>query len=232
MSITDPWYTATEPLLWEQRVELVWFGLAAFRLRGREASVVTDPYTRASGLVPPRTTADVVTFSRPPAPALAEVGVTGSPQVVAGPGEYEIKGVFIQGIRMRRSERGAEGRQHTTIYLIELDDVVVCHLGELDRVPSAEEVEALGKVDVLLVPVGGGGALNAVQATEVISLIEPRLVVPMRYRLDGVPLPLESLDRFRREMGLDQMRVEAKLTITPSNLGDEPQVVALQARRA
>lgn len=213
-------------------MELLWYGLSAFRLRGREATVVTEPYTRASGLIPPRIAADIVTFSRQPVPPLDDVGITGTPQVVAGPGEYEIKGVFITGIRMRRGERAAAGRQHTTIYLMELDGVIVCHLGELDHVPSTEEVEALGKVDVLLVPVGGAGALNAVQAAEVISLIEPRLVVPMRYRLDGVQLTLEPLDRFRREMGLDQVRVESRLSITPSSLGDEPQVVALEARRS
>lgn len=212
-------------------MELVWFGLSAFRLRGREATVVTEPYDRSIGLVPPGVAADVVTFCRQPLASVAAAGVSGRPKVVCGPGEYEIKGVFIQGIRTRRSDRGPDGAHYTIVYLLDVDGVVLCHLGDLDRVPSADEVEALGKVDVLLVPVGGGDALNAVQATEVISLIEPRLVVPMRYRLEGVRLPLDALDKFRREMGLDQLRTEAKLSLTPSSLSGELQVVVLEARR-
>lgn len=213
-------------------MELTWFGLSAFRLRGREATVLTEPYTRQSGLTPPRVTADVVTFTGLPVPSLSDVGVTGAARVLAGPGEYEIKDVFIRGLRTRRRHPTAAGSPYTTIYLVELDGVLVCHLGELDHVPSTDDVEALGKVDVLLVPVGGAGALNAVQAVEVISLVEPRLVVPMRYRMDGLPATLEPLERFRREMGLDQVRVESKLSVTPNSLGDEPQVVVLEARRS
>lgn len=213
-------------------MELTWYGLSAFRLRGREATVLTEPFTRRSGLVPPRMVADVVTFASAPPPPLHEVGVTTPARVVCGPGEYEIKGVFIQGIRSRRRHPTDSGSLHTTVYLIEIDGVVVCHLGELDHVPGTDEIEALGKVDVLLVPVGGGGALNAVQAAEVISLVEPRLVVPMRYRTDGIVVPYETLERFRREMGIDQVRVEPKLVVSASSLGDEPQVVVLEARRS
>jgi L-ascorbate metabolism protein UlaG (beta-lactamase superfamily) len=194
--------------------------------------MLMEPYTRHSGLTPPRQAADVVTFASATPPTLGDVGVTTPARVICGPGEYEIKGIFIQGIRTRRRHSTAGASPHTTIYLAEVDGVLVCHLGDLDHVPSAEEVEALGKVDVLLVPVGGGGALNAVQAAEVISLIEPRLVVPMRYRMDGVATALEPLERFRREMGLDQVRVEPKLSVTPNSLSDEPQVIALEARRS
>lgn len=212
-------------------MELVWFGLSAFRLRGRDVTVLTEPHDRSTGLAMPRLAADVVTFCRQPLASLAAVGVSGQPKVVAGPGEYEIKGAFIQGIRARRGNGAPDGRPHTTIYIVEVDGVVVCHLGDLDHVPSAEEVETLGKVDVLLVPVGGGGALSAVQASEVISLIEPRMVVPMRFRLEGLRLSLDALDKFRREMGLDQLRSEAKLALTPSSLGGETEVVVLEVRR-
>src|SRR5579875_2058938 len=164
-------------------MEIVWHGHAHFRIRGREGVVVTDPTPRKGNGSAPRTAADVVTISHGH-PGHSQAGlVGGQPKVLTGPGEYEVKGINIVGIpTFHDAERGRK-RGKNTAYLINLDELVVCHLGDLGQIPTAEQVDQIGdNVDVLLVPVGGGGTIDAAQAVEVISLIDPRVVIPMHYQ--------------------------------------------------
>ena len=114
-----------------------------------------------------------------------------------------------------------------TLYVFDYDGIKVAHLGDLKRVPSQTEVEALGEVNVALVPVGGGGGLNAAKAAEVISLLEPNIVVPMHYATPDSKLELDSLDKFLKEMGLGKSEAEDSLKVTRSVLPQETHVVVL-----
>ena len=182
-------------------MEITWLGHACFRLKAKEATVVTDPYSKTIGLTPPRVQADIVAVSHDHAGHNHAAGVGGNPKIISGPGEYEIRNVFITGIAAFHD--GNQGKSHgkVTIYLIEMEDLVVCHLGDLGHVPTQEQVEAIGRVDVLLVPVGGGDSLNASQAAEVVGLLEPRAVIPMHYQTDGLTTTLDPITRFSKEMG-------------------------------
>jgi L-ascorbate metabolism protein UlaG (beta-lactamase superfamily) len=200
------------------------------------ASVVTDPYGDKVGYPPLRLKADVVTVSHE-APGHNNLeAVKGESRALTGPGEYEIGGVFITGIATPRGDgdkkKGGAPAKPNTVYVFDYDGFTVCHLGDLDHVPSQAQVEALGSVDVALVPVGGGGGLNAAQAAEVISLIEPSIVVPMHYRTDTGSRDLDPVSKFLKEMGLSASAPEPLLKLSKSNLPDETRVVVLEARTA
>jgi L-ascorbate metabolism protein UlaG (beta-lactamase superfamily) len=182
-------------------MDITWLGHSCFRLKCKEATVVTDPYDKSIGLTFPRLQADIVTISHDHAGHNHGAGVGGSPRVVSGPGEYEIKNVFITGIAAYHDAEQGKNRGKVTIYLIEMDDLVICHLGDLGHVLSQEQIEEIGRIDVLLAPVGGGNSLNAAQAAEVVSLLEPRAVIPMHYHTSGLATALDPLTRFIKEMG-------------------------------
>lgn len=182
-------------------MEITWLGHACFRLRAKEATVVCDPFAKSIGLALPRTQADIVTVSHSHPGHSNAAGVGGGPRLINGPGEYEIKNCFVSGIAAYHD--GAQGKERgkATIYVIELEDMVVCHLGDLGHVLAQEQIEAIGRVDILLAPVGGGNGLNAAQAAEVISLLEPRAVIPMHYQTTALTSTLDPFARFAKQMG-------------------------------
>lgn len=210
-------------------MELSWLGHSCFRLRGKDVTVITDPYARSSGYSLGRVTADVVTVSNghPHHSAVGEVG--GSPTVLDGPGEYEVKGALVTGVRTGLAG-GADASSKNTAYILSIDEVTICHLGDLTRVPNAEQIELMKDVNVLLVPVGGNCTIGPAEAVEVISQLEPKLVVPMHYATDVSTVALEPVERFLREMGIGQTEPVARLNVSRSSLPDEPTVAVLQYR--
>jgi L-ascorbate metabolism protein UlaG (beta-lactamase superfamily) len=212
-------------------MELSWIGHACFRLRGRDATVITDPFARASGYSIRGATADVITVSNahPNHSTVEDVG--GTPMVLDGPGEYEVKGVFVTGVRTTPA-RTQSPAGHNTAYVVKVDEITVCHLGDLSSVLTTEQLELMKDVDVLLVPVGGHCTIAAPEAVEVISRVEPKLVVPMHYATEATNIDLEGVDRFLREMGLTESpAAQARLNITRSNLPNEPTVTLFSYRR-
>ena len=192
-------------------MEITWLGHACFRLRGKEGVVVTDPFGPNTGLALGKPTADVVTISHHADNHANVGGVGGEFRVLDGPGEYEVHNIGITGVQTPRVDEHGQPAGINTAYLFEMDDLVVCHLGEFSGKLTASEAEAMPGVDVLLVPVGGVGTLNASGASEVISRLEPRVVVPMHYRVDGANLELEGVERFLREMGASGAQPAAPL---------------------
>ena len=192
------------------------------------AAIVTDPFGKSIGLEPPRLKADVVTVSHQ-APGHNNLAIVKGARPITGPGEYEIGGAFITGVRTTASnaEEVAIPPPENTAYVIEYESASVCHLGDLSAIPAQPQVEALGTVNVLLVPVGGGQGLNAAQAAEIISLIQPSIVVPMHYKSGKNKLKLDPLSRFLKEMGLGNVQPEPNLKVTKANLPEETQVVVL-----
>lgn len=209
-------------------MELVWHGLSCFRLTERgKGSIVTDPYDESVGLPELKLRADVVTSSHD-APGHRNLkAVRGARRVITGPGEYEIGGVFITGIEMKKKGENSNSKSNI-LYVFDYDDVSLAHLGDLDYVPSQAQIERLGAVDVALIPVGGGGGLPAARAAEVISLIEPSVVVPMHYKTGEEDLDLEGLARFLSEMGVSDHETQDSLKVTKSAVPDQTQVVVLE----
>ena len=212
-------------------MEIAWHGYSCFRLTERNsASIVTDPFNKSIGLASPRLKADVVTISHD-APGHSNSDNVKGARTITGPGEYEIGGAFITGVNTssNKQEENSETSPNTA-YVIDYDSASVCHLGDMNAIPSQTQIEALGTVDVLLVPVGGGKGLNAAQAAEIISLIEPSIVVPMHYRVGKVKVKLDPLSRFLKEMGLGKVNSEPNLKVIKSSLPEETQVRVLEPK--
>lgn len=212
-------------------MEITWYGLSCFRMIERGmASVVTDPYDHSVvGYEKLNLKADIVTVSHD-APGHSFISAVKSREhVITGPGEYEIGGVFVTGVRTNGKKRKKDEKPNT-LYVFDFDGVTVAHLGDLNNVPSQSDIEVLGEVSVVTVPVGGGGGLNAAKAAEVISLLEPGFVIPMHYRTPGVRLSLEPLEKFLKEMGIGDITPEESLKVTRSSIPDETKVVVLEPR--
>lgn len=214
-------------------MEIIWLGHSCFQLRGKNVTLITDPFTPQQGYSLGKVNAPIVTVSHNHTGHNYVQGVGGNPRVVRAPGEYEISDVLITGVAaFHDSKRGQElGRN--TIYVIHMDDLVICHLGDLGHTLQEAQLEEVADADILLVPIGGHNTINATQAAEVISQVEPRIVIPMHYRTEasaGSRPDLEPLDKFCREMGVEAVNPLPKLTVTRNSLPQEPQVVILEQR--
>ncbi|HEY42754.1 MAG TPA: MBL fold metallo-hydrolase [Anaerolineae bacterium] len=211
-------------------MEITWYGLSCFRLAERGlASVVADPFDPSLGLQEVKLRGDIVTISADK-PAHNHVNIVkGKRRVIQRPGEYEIGGVFIIGILMTPKDGKKKKNQANMLYVFDFDGLTVAHLGNLSYVPSQAEIENLGAVDIALVPVGGGGALTPSQAAEVISLIEPSIVVPMHYKTVKEGPKLGTVARFLSEMGTAKLDPLPSLKIRKGGLSSETQVVVLEA---
>jgi L-ascorbate metabolism protein UlaG (beta-lactamase superfamily) len=212
-------------------MEIIWYGHSCFRLSERGySSVVTDPYdSQAVGYDPLKLKADIVTISHDSPGHNHLDAVKGVEHRVTSPGEYEIGGVFITGIQTNGGGKKESIVPRNTLYVFDYDGLTIAHLGDIDRVPTQTEVEALGSVHVALVPVGGGGSLNASKAAEMISLLEPNLVIPMHYAIPGTKAELEPLGKFLKEMGLKEAEHVPLLKIGGlSSLPDETHVAVLE----
>ncbi len=212
-------------------MEITWYGQACFRLRSRGLSVVTDPYSPEVGLKLPRLTATVVTVSHQHGDHNYVEAVKGSPFIIAGPGEYEIEGIFVIGVSTYHDARQGQEHGRNTAYLIEFEDLTICHLGDLGHVLTQEQVEQFDNVDILLVPVGGRATLTGARAAEVVGLLEPKIVIPMHYKVPGVTMPLESESRFLKEMAMETPAKLESLTITKSQLPEETRIVLLEPKQ-
>ncbi len=208
-------------------MDISWLGHSCFRIRGRQATIITDPYSPDYGYSLGKPTARIVTVSHQHPGHSYTQGVSGEFRVVRGPGEYEISGVLIIGITtFHDSERGVT-RGKNTVYLMEVDEVTICHIGDLGHVLTADHLEQIEHVDVLLVPVGGVSTINAATATELVRQLEPKVVIPMHYRTEVLDRGLAPVDEFLREMGLKDIVSQPKLSVTRASLPQSTQVYLL-----
>ena len=210
-------------------MEITWYGHSCFRLTERSlATVVTDPFdSEVVGYQPLKLRADIVTVSHDTPGHNFTSAVKGAMHEIQGPGEYEIGGVFITGVQTDGNSKKAAELPRNILYVFDYDGLTIAHLGDLRQLPTQAEVEALGSVHVALVPVGGGGGLNAAKAAEVISMLEPNIVIPMHYAHPTSKVELDPLEKFLKEMGLTAHETLPSIKITRSSLPDETKVVVL-----
>lgn len=211
-------------------MDITWYGLSCFRFAERnQTTVVTDPYNETVGLpVPTKLKGDVVTVSHDSPGHNAADMVKGQEYVLAGPGEYEIGGVFITGIPLHYVDEDTEIYRRNVAYLIKYPTgITVLHLGDLSHVPDQSTIEDFGEVNVALVPVGGGNTLTAGMASDVIALIEPNYIIPMHYAIDGLNLELDEVDKFLKAMGVSNVVEEEFLRVSSATLPEQSEVVVL-----
>ncbi|HZX50277.1 MAG TPA: MBL fold metallo-hydrolase [Candidatus Paceibacterota bacterium] len=215
-------------------MQIVWKGQACFFLaasRGKQEQVriVIDPYEESIGLKPPQVEADMVLVTHDHFDHNNAKAVRGEPMVISGPGEYELKGVFIKGIASWHDNAEGKDRGKNTMYVIEAEGLRLCHLGDIGQDElSAEQVGQIGNVDILFIPVGGTYTVAAKGAAKIISQIEPRMVIPMHYALPRLKVKLEPVDEFLKTMGVKNVEPQAKLSLKAKDFSvEEMKVVVL-----
>lgn len=215
-------------------MQIHYFGLSSYKIVTKEATVVTDPFDKESGLLSPRGAADIIVLSEKNNQLYNAVsGFAGQPFMVDDPGEYDIKGVTITGIPLKQEDAGKDGKpRYVTATLIESEDIKILNLNHIREFNMKEDdVEGLGEIDILIIPVGGNSVMTAKDASKVVHEIEPKIVIPSHYATDGLKLPYEKVDGFIKEMGGKSENME-KLIIKKKDLEpDKIKVITLDALR-
>ncbi|MFN0096459.1 MAG: MBL fold metallo-hydrolase [Dehalococcoidia bacterium] len=206
-------------------MEITWLGRTCFRLRGREGAVITDPCPPESGYKTGKLSGDVVTISRVGDPDYGyRDSVPAEARVLDAPGEFEVGGILVSGVAMKRPD----GKRNVA-FVFELDGIKVAHLGVPGPKPTSADLDGVKGVDILLLPVGGGGSVLAAAAQDIMTAVDPRIVIPMHYRTDQERLELDPLDSFLKETGANP-EPQARITVTKSQLPAELTVMVLQPR--
>ncbi len=208
-------------------MEITWLGHSCFKLKGTQSTVITDPFPPDLGYSSGTQTAQIVTLSHQhPGHSYLE-GIGGDPKVIKGPGEYEVTNTLIIGLATFHDREEGRQKGKNTVYVIAMDEISICHLGDLGHVLTSQQVEEIGNVDVLLTPVGGVSTISATSAAEVVRQLEPKIVIPMHYKTPAISRELESVDRFIKEMSVKDTSTRPKLIVTKNNLPATVQVILL-----
>lgn len=183
--------------------------------------IFTDPFDKSVGLTPPRGSANIVTVSHGHFDHANTESLSGEPLVIDGPGEYETKGVSVKGIFSFHDDKEGKERGENTIFVIEVEGIKICHLGDLGQKKlTDEQLEQIDEVDILMIPVSGP-FIDAEQAAEIINQIEPRIVIPMHYKIPGLELKFAGVEDFLKEMGVGKKETVDKLTLKKKDLPQE-----------
>lgn len=195
-----------------------WYGQSCFRIQSKDTSLLIDPFSKEIGLRPPRATDDIILVSHDHYDHNNTENAPENSLLIKGPGEYERAGVYIEGILSFHDNNQGSKRGLNTIYMIRLEEIRLCHLGDLGQHQlTGEQIEAIGEVDVLFVPVGGRYTVDGAQAVEIVKEIEPKIIVPMHYKIEGLNIDIDGNQKFVKELGLKPEEVET-LKINAKNL--------------
>ena len=208
-------------------MEITWLGHSCFLIRGKEKTIITDPCHPDLGYRQGEPEADIATLSHfHPGHSYIE-GVANEPKQIKSPGEYEIGGTFITGVASFHDDKKGELRGKNTIYVIEMDGVTLCHLGDLGHPLGPHLVEELGDVDILFLPVGEVSTIPIDTAVEIVRQLEPPIIIPMHYKTEAFTGNLSLVDKFLDKMRIRELEAKPKLSITSSSLPTTTQTIVL-----
>lgn len=187
--------------------KIYWAGQSCFEIsvsnsKDHSANIIIDPFDEKIGLKVPSLSGDILLVTHDHYDHNNVKAVKGEPFLIQGPGEYEVKGVFVLGIPSYHDSALGKEKGQNTIYTIEAEDMKICHLGDLGQKElTDEQIDKIGTVDILMIPVGGEYTISSSEATKIISQIEPRIVIPMHYELPKLNIKLEPVEKFLKAMG-------------------------------
>ena len=218
-------------------MEITWFGHSCFRIRNDSVAILTDPFAPDLGITLPPQRVNLATFSNFHTHHSYHDALLDQPAVLDGPGEYEIAGLHITGLRtplLHNSDEGDEGTElWNTVFRFEIEGLVLCHLGDLSEPLSRRQVENLMAPDIVFVPAGGNCTLSPAQAAEVVARINPKVIIPMHYQMPKLTVELEPVSNFLREMGLKhEGDAQPRLNVTHNSLPEETKVIVLEPQSA
>lgn len=213
-----------------------WYGQSCFQIssnqgKNNHVSTLIDPFEESIGLrLPRKLEADVVLITHNHFDHNNVKAVSGQPFIASCPGEYDIKGIFIQGIPAFHDNVQGKERGRTTIYTIEAEEIKLCHLGDLGQKElTAEQLDKIGDVDILMIPIGGFFTIDAQEAVKIMAQIEPKIIIPMHYRIPNLNIKLDGLDKFLKIVGVKKIEPLPKLSIKAKDLPkEEVKIIVLQ----
>ena len=215
-------------------MDIYWGGQSLFRLKGKNASVIIDPFDPDFvGLkLPKELSADVCLTTHDHNDhnnvRVVTSPTTGAPMAFRDPGEYEVAGVVVTGIASYHDDSSGSERGLNTIFHLMFDGLNLVHLGDLGQSKlSEEQIAKIGQTDVLFIPVGSTYTIDGKVASDIVSQLEPKIVIPMHFFTEGLKFQLDPVDKFLKEMGVENIVAQPKLSITKDKLPEEPQVVVL-----
>lgn len=212
-------------------MDTYWYGQACFKIKGKNATLLIDPFDPDSiGLKAPKASdleADVLLITHAHPDHNFAQSVSGNPVVIQGPGEFEVKGVTITGVSLFHDKVQGQDRGKIAAYCIDIDGITLVHLGDLGHTLNDDQSAQIGNPDILMVPVGGNYTIDAKEASEVVSELEAKVIIPMHFDLGGMKVELSGVDKFLKEMGKEGIEPQNKLTITKDKIPEEPEVVVL-----
>jgi len=215
-------------------MQIIWYGQSFFQIiaaskKNSQVKIVIDPFDESLGLKIPKLEADILLVSHDHFDHNNIKSIGGKPFLINGPGEYEVKNVFIQGIFSFHKNSQSQEREGNTIYTIETEDLKICHLGDLGQKELTEEqLEEIGEVDILMIPIGGIFTISSKEAPKIMSQIEPKITIPMHYSLPKLKIKLDSLDKFLKVFGIKSLSPIKKLSIKKKDLSpEEAKIVVL-----
>jgi len=185
-----------------------WFGHACFRIEAKEGSVLIDPFSKEIGLKPPKIKDDLVLVTHQHFDHNNIEDANPEAFIIQNPGEYEKQGIAVRGIASFHDDKEGSERGPNTIYVVKAEEMTVCHLGDLGHKLSDQQIEDIGDIDILMIPVGGNYTIGAKEAVEVIGQIEPKIIIPMHYKITGLNVPIEGSEKFIKELGLKPENVD------------------------
>ncbi|RJO59669.1 hypothetical protein C4546_01110 [Candidatus Parcubacteria bacterium] len=203
---------------------ITWFGHSCFKIQTPNAVVLIDPYSPSIGLKMPKVSADLVLITHGHDDHNNLDCLNGTPFIVDAPGEYEVRGIFAHGIPAFHDDKNGTERGGITIYNLEAEDIKLAHLGDLGQKKlTDEQFEHLNGVDILFIPVGGTYTIDGKAAAELITELEPRIVIPMHYKVPGLSakLNLSGVENFMKHMGITSNGREDKLKVAKKDLPQE-----------
>jgi len=208
-------------------MEITWLGHSCFLIRGKEKTIITDPCHPDLGYRLGEPEADIVTVSHFHPGHSYIAGVANEPKLIKSPGEYEIGGTFITGVATFHDNRKGDLRGKNTIYIIEMDGITLCHLGDLGHPLDPHLIEEIGDIDILFLPVGEVSTMPIDTAVEIVRQLEPHIVIPMHYKTEAFTGDLSPVDKFLDKMRIRELETRPKLSITSSSLPSSTQTIVL-----
>ena len=223
-------------------MEIKWFGQACFEIKGDKATLIIDPFDEKTGLAVPKLQGDVLAITNFTNGNNNLKAVSSDPFLITGSGEYEASGIFVNGIpafhndkKLAPAEAGDQKQNENTIYIIQIDGIKICHLGDLNNQLTNEQLDLIDGVDILMIPVGGVYTIDAKKAVKIVEDIEPRIVIPMYYQIPNLKVAKEGLKDvkdFAKEMGIKEIKKKDSLKVKKDKLPqDKTEAMILRASK-
>lgn len=201
---------------------ITWYGQSCFKIQSGDLVIAIDPFGKGIGLTPPRFRADIILITHEHYDHSNAGAIAGNPFVIRGPGEYDLKGVYARGLASFHDQEQGRLRGPNTIYSLDIEGLTIAHLGDFGEGELRDQtLEELGETEIAFIPVGGTYTIDGAQAAKAAKQIEPRILVPMHYKIPGLSINIAGVEQFLKEMGAGRNEAMEKLSVKKKDFAEE-----------